>query len=65
MHHKTLNIAKNQKHDVYQCGLPLMVYKVFDKKKLLVEQLKMKMYTETKSSGERVKVELDSHNYAT
>ena len=32
MNNKTLNIAKNQKHDVYQCGLALGVYKVFDKK---------------------------------
>ena len=29
---KALNIAKNQKHDGYQSGLALMVYKLFDKK---------------------------------
>ena len=34
---KAINIAKNLKHDGYQCRLASMVYKFFDKKKLLVE----------------------------
>ena len=29
---EAFNIAKNPKHDGYQPGLPLMVYKFFDKK---------------------------------
>ena len=29
---KAFNIAKNSKHDEYQCGLASMVYKFFDKK---------------------------------
>ena len=29
---KALNIAKNPKHDGYECGLASMVYKFFDKK---------------------------------
>ena len=29
---KAFNISKNQKYDVYQRGLALMVYKYFDKK---------------------------------
>ena len=32
LRHKTLNIAKNPKHDGYQEGLASMVYKLFDKK---------------------------------
>ena len=39
---KTFNIAKNPKYDGYHRGLALMVYKFFNKK-LLVEQLKMKL----------------------
>ena len=30
---KTINIAKNRKYDGYQSGIPLMVYKFFQKKK--------------------------------
>ena len=41
---KAFNIAKNSKYDGYQRGLASMVYKFFDKKKLLLEQLKMKLY---------------------
>ena len=29
---KASNVAKNPKYDGYQCGLALMVYKLFDKK---------------------------------
>ena len=29
---KIFNIAKNSKHDGYQCGFTSMVYKFFDKK---------------------------------
>ena len=29
---KAFNIARNSKYDGYQCGLPSMVYKFFDKK---------------------------------
>ena len=29
---KAFNIAKNPKYDRYQCGLPSMVYRFFDKK---------------------------------
>ena len=39
---KVFNIATNPKYDGYQRGLASMVYKLFDK--LLVEQLKMKLY---------------------
>ena len=41
---KAFSSAKNPKHDGYQCGLDSMVCKFFDKKKLLVEQLKMKIF---------------------
>ena len=44
---KAFNIAKNPKYDGYQRGLASMVYKCFDKK-LLIEQLKMKL-CQTKS----------------
>ena len=40
---KAFNIAKNSKCDRYQRGLASMVYKLFDKKKLLVVVLKMRM----------------------
>ena len=33
---KAFNIAKNPIYDGYQCGLALMVYKLFDKKVLMV-----------------------------
>ena len=36
---KAFDIAKNAKDDGYQRGLALMVYKCFDKKKLLKESL--------------------------
>ena len=39
---KAFNIAKNSKYDGCQRGLAWMVYKFFEKK-LLVEQLKMKL----------------------
>ena len=32
-HDKALNIAKNPEYDGYQCGIVLMVYKCFDKKR--------------------------------
>ena len=41
---KAFNIAKNPKYETYQCGLASVVYKFFGKKKLLVEQLKIKSY---------------------
>ena len=40
---EAFNIAKNPKYDEYQRGLVSMVYKFFDKK-LLMEQLTMKLY---------------------
>ena len=40
---KAFNIAKNTKYDWYQRGTALMVYKYFYKK-LLVGQLKIKLY---------------------
>ena len=40
---KPFNFAKNSKYDGYQRGLISMVYKYFDKK-LLIEQLKIKLY---------------------
>ena len=43
LHDKIFNIAKNLKYDRYQRGLASMVYK-FLVTKLLVEQLKMKLY---------------------
>ena len=43
LHNKTFNIAENPNYDGYQRGLVSMVYTFFDKK-LLVEQLKMKLY---------------------
>ena len=36
---KTFDIAKNSKNDGYQRGLVSMVYKVFDKKSVLLPQL--------------------------
>ena len=41
--YKAFNIAENPKYDGYQWGLASEVYKFFDKK-LLVEQLKMKLF---------------------
>ena len=43
LHHKSFNITKNPKYDVYQRALALMVNTVFDKKHLL-EQLKIKLF---------------------
>ena len=43
LHGKAFNVAKNPKYDGYQHGLASMVYNFLDKK-LLVEQLKMKLY---------------------
>ena len=40
---KAFNTAKKSKYDGYQSGLASMVYNFFHKK-LLVEQLKMKLY---------------------
>ena len=40
---KAFNIAKNPKYDRYKRGIASMVYKCFDKK-ILVEQLKMKIF---------------------
>ena len=40
---KAFNIAKRLKYDRHQHGITSMVYKCFDKK-LLVEQLKRKLY---------------------
>ena len=40
---KEFNIAKNPKYDRYQRSLASMVYKIFGKKKHLVEQPKMKL----------------------
>ena len=40
---KAFNIAKNPKYDGYQRRLASMVYKFFNKK-ILVKQLKMKLY---------------------
>ena len=36
MRDKAFNIAKNPKYDGYQHGIALMVYKLFDKKNLVV-----------------------------
>ena len=44
LHDKTFNIAENPKYDRYQRGLISMVYKFFDKKKLIAEQLKIKLF---------------------
>ena len=43
LHDQTFSIAKNPKYDGYQHNIALMVYKVFDKKRLM-EQLKMKSF---------------------
>ena len=43
LHDNAFNIAKNPKYDVHQRGLESMVCTFFDKK-LLVEQLKMKLF---------------------
>ena len=40
---KAFNIAKNPKYDGYQRRLASVVYKLFNKK-ILVEQLKIKLY---------------------
>ena len=40
---KVFNIAKNLKYDEHQHGLASMVNNVFDKKKLLVALLKMRI----------------------
>ena len=32
LHHNAFDVAKNPKHDRYQCGLVSMIYKFFDKK---------------------------------
>ena len=40
---KVFNIAKNPKYDGHQRDLASMVYKFFDKKKLLAEQSKIKI----------------------
>ena len=40
---KAFNIVNNPKYDGYQCGLAPMVYKMLDKK-LLVVVLKMRMF---------------------
>ena len=40
---KAFNIVNNPKYDGYQCGLAPMIYKIFDKK-LLVVVLKMRMF---------------------
>ena len=40
---KAFNIATNPKYDGYQRGLASMVYKFFDKKKLLVEHSKIEI----------------------
>ena len=44
LHDKAFNIAKNPKYDGYQMGFALMAYEFFVKKKLLVEQLKTKLF---------------------
>ena len=41
---KAFNIAKNPKYDGYLRGLTSMVYKFFDKKKLLVVKVKMRIF---------------------
>ena len=38
---KAFNVAKNAKCDGCQCGLPSIVYKCFDKKKLQVDLLRL------------------------
>ena len=43
LHDKPSNIAKNSKYDEYQRRLVSMVYSFFDKKKLLVAVLKMRI----------------------
>ena len=43
LYDKAFNIAKNPKYDRYHCELASVVYKFFDKKKLLVVVLKMKI----------------------
>ena len=40
---KAFNIAKNPKFDGYQRGLASMVYKVFNKKKIILVLLKVKL----------------------
>ena len=42
LHDKAFNIAKNKKYDGYQRGLASLVYKSFDKKRL-VAVLKMRI----------------------
>ena len=41
---KAFNVVKKTKYDGYQSGLTSMFHKSFDKKKLSVEQLKMKIF---------------------
>ena len=41
---KAFNIAKNPKYDEYQRGLASVVYNFFDKKKLLVVVLKIRIF---------------------
>ena len=40
---KAFDIDKNPKYHGYQCRLASIVYNFFDKKKLLLEQLKKKL----------------------
>ena len=44
LHDKAFNIAKNPQYDGYQRGIAAMVYKLFDKKELLVVILKMEIF---------------------
>ena len=44
LHDKAFNVAKNPKYDGYQRGLASMVSNCLDKKTVLVEPLKMKLY---------------------
>ena len=43
LRYKAFNIAKNPKYDGYQRGLSWIIYTFFDKKKLLVVVLKMRI----------------------
>ena len=52
MHDKASNIAKNPKYDGYQKGFASVVYKFFDKKKLLLAVLRMRI------SGQQLPEEL-------
>ena len=44
LHDKAFNIVKNPKYDRYQRGFASMVSKCLDKKKILVEHLKIKVF---------------------